>query len=463
MYRLKKSLRQHSRLVGAIASVIVVLLLGIIATTIQTSRALTAERTARQAEEKMLKLADANAKLAKEKTLFAEQMSDLATGRAAFLAKANEQLGLAASGTGKSFSRTCTSYFSAAMTAAFAIGFDNDSSGPTGPKGSPLLPRDTQAWRDALDLSLIPASGRLIWRSPAMTQHDGPIRCVWPSAPMGKCSLRDPDDQTVRVWDLATGQPVQTPPALSQVNSISFASPDGKTLASGIGRQEHLPLGSEHRQTARHAVGTFPASLRGQFQSGWKVSGVWLGRQHHLSLGRGHGSTPAISSCDSGHYCECGIQSGGRSHGFGVGRWRGLPLGSDPLSFAQDAGRSHPSGRESVSFSSDGKLLASGSDDQTIRAYGILRLGKRCRHLRLSARWPASASARMAKQLLRQGYWIRPSGFGILARAKCTIHHVRTFSTGVRFGRFQPRWKVFWLPDRQITRSRFWDYGDEAN
>jgi serine/threonine protein kinase len=39
MYRLKKSLRQHARLVGAIASVIAVLLLGIIATTIQTSRA----------------------------------------------------------------------------------------------------------------------------------------------------------------------------------------------------------------------------------------------------------------------------------------------------------------------------------------------------------------------------------------------------------------------------------------
>ena len=351
MYRLKKSLRQHARLVAAVSSIIAVLLLGIVATTVQTTRARTAERNARQAE------AD-NGNLAAEKSRLADQ-------RAAALAMANEQLGLALLERAKLL-KDMHEYFAASMTAAFAIGFDNDSSGPAGPKGSPLLPRDTQAWRDALDLSLIPASGRLLWRSPAMTQHDGPVRCV-AFSPDGKMLASGSDDQTVRVWDLATGQPVQTLPAFSQVTSITF-SPDGKTLASGAADRNiciwDLTTGKPRFMLWGHSQPVYSVSFSpdGKFlASGSSDSTIYLwdaGTGQPLqSLHAPQGIIASVTFSPAG-----GAMASASADGT-VCLW-------DLIHFRLlKTLQGHTKAVESVSFSPDGKLLASGSDDQTIRIW----------------------------------------------------------------------------------------------
>src|SRR5438045_990929 len=73
-YRLKKSLRRHAGLIAAVASVILVLMLGIVATSIQSVRAKHAEHAAIDAQKEAMALAEENGQLATAKSAALENV-----------------------------------------------------------------------------------------------------------------------------------------------------------------------------------------------------------------------------------------------------------------------------------------------------------------------------------------------------------------------------------------------------
>ena len=79
-------------------------------------------------------------------------------------------------------------------------------------------------------------------------------------SPDGKTVLTGSEDQTVRLWDAATGHPRRALPHPGTVDAVAF-SPDGKTFLTGCDDRHGAAVGRRDR-TARRAA--LPAPRRGR-------------------------------------------------------------------------------------------------------------------------------------------------------------------------------------------------------
>ncbi len=173
-------------------------------------------------------------------------------------------------------------------------------------------------------------------------------------SPNGKTLASGSRDKTIKLWDLASGKEIRTLSGHQEgVNSVSF-SPDGKTLASGSDDKSiklwDLTSGKEPRTLSGHKKRVNSVSFS---PDGKTLASVSLN------------NTIKLWNLSTG--AESRTLSGDREPDWS------LSYESDWLSFSQNPD-------SSVSFSPDGKTLASGSWNETIKLWD-LATGKRLRTL----------------------------------------------------------------------------------
>ncbi|MCS6807020.1 MAG: right-handed parallel beta-helix repeat-containing protein [Blastocatellia bacterium] len=183
-------------------------------------------------------------------------------------------------------------------------------------------------------------------------------------------------DQTIRVWDVGTGNLVRTLSGhTAWVSSIAF-SPDGKVLASGSGsgfldgtvRLWDAATGALVRTLSGHTGGV--SSVAFSPDGKLLASGSWYGDQ---TVRVWDVATGALVRTLSGH-------TGGVSSVAFSPDGKLLALGSDDQTVRLwDVGTGnlvrtlsgHTNLVRSVAFSRDGKLLASGSADRTVKLWNV--------------------------------------------------------------------------------------------
>ncbi|MFG3818212.1 WD40 domain-containing protein, partial [Limnothrix redekei] len=199
--------------------------------------------------------------------------------------------------------------------------------------------------------------------------HSNTVNSVsW--SPDGKTLATGSDDQTVKLWNVASGQEIATLQGHSNtVNSVSW-SPDGKTLATGSDDQT-VKLWNV-------ASGQEIATLQGH--SGWVLSVSWSPDGKTLATGSDD-QTVKLWNVASGQ--EIATLQG---HSGGVlsvswspdGKTLATSSGDDTVKLWNVASgqeiatlQGHSGWVLSVSWSPDGKTLATGSFDKTVKLWNV--------------------------------------------------------------------------------------------